>query len=107
MKHLFACAAAALMAAAPSVADDDDKRRYRYGGIDRYAAMDIAAFAGVEYIKEIERDDGEWEIEGRTWDGCEIEVEIDSYSGRILDREIDDCDDGYGDDDDWDDDDDD
>ncbi len=88
----------------PANADDD---RHDRRGIGRAQAIDIAVWSGVDRIEEIERDDGEWEIEGRTYDGCEIELEIDAWSGEILEREIDDCDDRhegrYGDDDDDDD----
>lgn len=93
----------------PASADDDRNGRY---GIGKAQAIDTAIWAGVDRIEEIERDDDEWEIEGWTYDGCEIELEIHARSGEILEREIDDCDDRHegryddDDDDDYDDDDD-
>lgn len=91
-------------AAGPALADDDDYRGYF--AISHHAAADIAAYAGLASIDKLERDDFYWEVEGYTFDGCEIELEIHGQTGQILKREIDDCDDRshYGDDD-WDDDD--
>ena len=88
------------LAAPAAMADDDDNARYFQ--VPQQTAIDIAASAGLYELEEIEADDGAWEIEGHTIDGCEIELEVNGRTGRIESREIDDCS-GRGDDD-WDDD---
>jgi uncharacterized membrane protein YkoI len=43
------------------------------------------AFAkGVVTIKEIELDDGIWEVEGRDAGGHKIKIEVDARSGEIV-----------------------
>ena len=43
------------------------------------------AFAkGIATIKEIELDDGIWEVEGRDDGGHKIEMEVDARSGEIV-----------------------
>ena len=43
------------------------------------------AFAkGVVTIKEIELDDGVWEVEGRDASGHKIKIEVDARSGEIV-----------------------
>lgn len=90
-RHLAALSLAFAAAVMAAHADDDDDERRRHHRISKGAAIEIAAAIGVYHIQEIERDDGKWEIEGRTFQGCEIEVEISARSGRVTDREIDDC----------------
>ncbi|XSG82886.1 MAG: PepSY domain-containing protein [Methyloligella sp. ZOD6] len=59
-----------------------DAKHYRY--IDAYVARDIAFDTGIVEIKEMELDDGIWEIEG--WDARhkKIELELDARSGGIV-----------------------
>ena len=52
-------------------------------------ARQIAAERGIVKITEIERDDGEWEIEGRDKSGREIEIEIDGRTGEVVKYEVD------------------
>jgi uncharacterized membrane protein YkoI len=89
-------AAAAVLVAAPAFADDDDNRReYRVASsssvnISRAEALRIAREHGLSRLEEIELDDGEWEIEGRTRNGREIEIDISARTGQVLELEIDD-----------------
>lgn len=94
MKHALAMAIIGLALTAPApiaLADDDDDR----GGfqISRDEAIAIAHANGMYHIEEIERDDGEWELEGCTADRREIEIDIHGQTGRVLELEIDDYDD--------------
>lgn len=100
MKTLMIASLALLAVAAPAplaLADDDDRLR---GGsaergytLSRNDAIQIARAEGMSRIKETERDDGKWEMEGCTRDGREIEIDIDGRSGAILELEIDEDDD--------------
>jgi uncharacterized membrane protein YkoI len=50
--------------------------------IEEVRAMAFAK--GIATIKEIELDDGIWEVEGRDDGGHKIEVEVDARSGEIV-----------------------
>ena len=65
--------AAALLAtaAAPSTSAIDDVRN-------------MALARGVVTIKEIELDDGIWEVQGRDAGGHKIEMKVDALSGEIV-----------------------
>lgn len=100
MKTLMSASLALLMLAAPAplaFADDDDS--YRRGGservytISRDEAVHIARAEGMTHIKEVERDDGKWELEGCTRNGREIEIDIHGRTGEILEFDVDDDDD--------------
>ena len=39
---------------------------------------------GIATIKEIELDDGVWEVEGRDDSGHKVEMEVDARSGEIV-----------------------
>ena len=52
-------------------------------------ATKIARDAGLTMIREIELDDGKWEIEGRTQAGERREIHIDAVSGKVLRNERD------------------
>jgi hypothetical protein len=39
---------------------------------------------GIATIKEIELDDGIWEVEGRDESGHKIEMKVDARSGEIV-----------------------
>jgi uncharacterized membrane protein YkoI len=39
---------------------------------------------GISTIKEIELDDGVWEVDGRDDSGHKIEMEVDAQSGEIV-----------------------
>ena len=52
-------------------------------------ATKIARDAGLVMIREIELDDGKWEIEGRTQAGERRELHIDATSGKTLRNERD------------------
>lgn len=77
----LACAAAALwLAPLAALADERCDR----GPVRAERAIEIARGAGVALVKELDCDDGRWEVEGRDADGREIEVEIDPQTGRVL-----------------------
>lgn len=90
--------AALLMLAAPAplaLADDDDRLRGGAGPeriytLSREDAVYIARSEGMAHIKEVERDDGQWELEGCTRNGREIEIDIHGRTGEILELDIDD-----------------
>jgi uncharacterized membrane protein YkoI len=50
--------------------------------IEEVRAMAFAK--GIATIKEIELDDGIWEVEGRDASGHKIEMEVDASSGEIV-----------------------
>jgi uncharacterized membrane protein YkoI len=45
---------------------------------------DMAFAKGVVTIKEIELDDGVWDVEGRDASGHKIKIEVDARSGEIV-----------------------
>lgn len=83
---LLLAAALLIGAAAPARADDDCRGRR----IGPSAAVAIAASVGLVVVKEVECDDGTWEVEGWNAFGIEMEVEIDARTGRIIEVEFDD-----------------
>lgn len=101
MKTLMTASLALLMIAAPAplaLADDDDGARRTSGSeraytLTRADAVGIARAEGMTRVKEVERDDGKWELEGCTRDGREIEIDIHDASGAILELEVDEDDD--------------
>lgn len=52
-------------------------------------AMKIARDNGLVSIREVELDDGKWEIEGRDQAGQEREIHIDASNGKVLRNERD------------------
>lgn len=88
---LLAMTAAIAAPAALAFADDDDHRDHERGvAVSREEAIEIARSVGLATLDEIELDDGDWEIEGYTADGREIDVEIDARTGEIEEVDIDD-----------------
>ncbi len=74
--------------------DDDDRRRnHREYAISAEHALDIAAAYELDWVKEIKRGNGNWEIEGCTYDGQEIEIDISGGHGEIVKLEYEDDDD--------------
>lgn len=57
--------------------------------LSREQAIGIAAEQGMVHVLEIELDDGEWEIEGCTADGRELEIDIHSHTGEVLKYDLD------------------
>ncbi len=88
----MACIGFALAIPAPFALADDDDRGSSFR-VSRAEAIDIARYHGMSYVKEIERDDGTWELEGCTSDHREIEIDIHGWSGEVTELEIDDDDD--------------
>lgn len=57
------------------------------GGVTAEQALEIARKHGLVHLKEIERDDGKWEVEGTDAEGREIEIEVDLRTGEVVDIE--------------------
>jgi hypothetical protein len=56
-------------------------------GAKHLTIEDVRALAfdkGIATIKEIELDDGIWEVEGRDESGHKIEMKVDARSGEIV-----------------------
>jgi uncharacterized membrane protein YkoI len=92
MSKPFAAAFAGfLLAAMPALAQPAPAPaatpRECQGGIDETRATEIGRQAGVAQVREVECDDGKWEVEGRDAEGRAIEVEIDPRDGRVLKTE--------------------
>ncbi|MBA4338732.1 PepSY domain-containing protein [Hyphomonas sp.] len=95
MKRVLAMALFGLAVTAPApiaFADDDDDHRGRGYSVSQYEAMHIAYSFGLAWFKEIKRGNGNWEIEGCTGDGREIEIDISGRSGEIIKLEYEDDD---------------
>ena len=57
--------------------------------LSREQAIEIATKQGMVHVKEIELDDGEWEIEGYSADRRELEIDLHSRTGDILKYDLD------------------
>ncbi len=77
-------AIALLFASAPAKADD-----CRGAAVSAAQAIEIAKANGLSRVKELECDDGKWEVEGWNVAGREMEVDVDSRTGRVLDIDYD------------------
>ena len=77
------------LAGAGAVATGRARANDRCGPVSAEQAIAIARSVGLVRVTEVECDDGEWEVEGYDARGREIEVEIDSRTGRITDVERD------------------
>lgn len=95
MKTLMTASLAllALSAPAPLALARDDGLRGSAGErsftLSRDEVVRIARAEGMTRVKEIELDDGKWELEGCTRDGREIEIDVHGRTGAILKLEID------------------
>lgn len=111
MKKIAALSLAVLataVMASPSFADDDDD-------VGRHARRDTSGWMSVEQlsarlnelgytsIREIEADDGRYEVEARSPEGQRVELKVNPRSGDIARSKHDDDDDDDRDDDRWDD----
>jgi len=54
------------------------------GTISVEDARRIASENGMKTFKELEIDDGHWEVEGRDANGRELEIRIDGRTGAVL-----------------------
>lgn len=52
-------------------------------------ALQIARGASMAQVREVECDDGKWEIEGWHADGRKMEIDVSARDGRILDIDYD------------------
>lgn len=57
--------------------------------LSREQAIEIAGKQGMAHVLEAELDDGEWEIEGCSADGRELEIDLHSRTGDILKYDLD------------------
>ena len=55
------------------------------GPVSATEAIRIATGAGVAEVRDVDCDDGRWEVEGRDANGRKIEVEIHATTGQVLD----------------------
>lgn len=63
-----------------------DHRRYERGpNVSRRDAIQIAYDYGMTDVRDVDLDDGVWELEGRTWEGDRMEIEISAWDGQVLD----------------------
>lgn len=94
MKNLVTALAVLALAAPASLAFAQDDgfatgAAPARSGISREEAISIARDRGMTHVREVERDDGKWEVEGCTANRKEIEVNIHPSSGEIVKFEID------------------
>jgi len=76
--------------------DDDSKSDGTVIGMDRAIEIAFAKIGGGVVMEfEYDMDDGEYEMEIH-YDGYEIEIEMDAYSGRFIEYERDEEDDARG-----------
>lgn len=94
-KALPALVILALLPAGIALAEDDDCRTPRDQWQPREAVMKLAEENGWT-IRDIEAEDGCYEVEARDKDGRDFEVKIDPGTLKIVDREDDDDDDDDG-----------
>lgn len=81
---LTAAALGMLMLAAPASAQTGQPQMQRVASITAEQAIEIAKQQGLVTVKEVDRDDGKWEVEGTDASGREIEVDIEISSGKVL-----------------------
>jgi len=91
---------AALLAGPAMAGDDDDDDRRCGAGVGEWmsvAAIAAKAEAAGYVVREVERDDGCYEINGRDRDGRRVEIDLNPRTGEIVrvdnDRDDDDDDD--------------
>lgn len=61
------------------------RRGYRHFAINRYEAVRIAERYGLARVRDIDFEQGFWEVEGWTRRGARVEVEISARTGRVVD----------------------
>ncbi len=86
------------MIATPALADhnsgghgghsDASHASHAQAAISHDRAVEIATAQGIATIREVELEDGKWEVEGATAEGRRIEVEINADNGAVVKREI-------------------
>lgn len=67
--------------------DQQQQQAQPQGGITAEQALEVARKHGLVHLKEIERDDDKWEVEGLDAEGREIEVEVNLRTGEVVDIE--------------------
>jgi uncharacterized membrane protein YkoI len=75
-RELLALALVGGIAASPALA-----QQFK---VTEQQARQIAAERGMVTVREIEQDDGKWEIEGRDKDGRKIEIDIHGQTGEVV-----------------------
>jgi uncharacterized membrane protein YkoI len=89
MKNLIAAFALAAIAAPAPFALAQQGDALASGPVSREEAIAMARDKGMTRVREVERDDGKWELEGCTADRREIEVDIRRSTGEIVKLEVD------------------
>jgi len=90
-KSLTALAIISLLPAGAALADDDDCSAPRDQWQSREAVMQLAQQNGWT-VRDVEIDDGCYEIEGRDGDGREIEVKLDPATLQVVEMDHEDDD---------------
>jgi uncharacterized membrane protein YkoI len=80
-KFLFLVAMIALASTAQA---SDQIRLAQSDAISREQAIEIAKNNGLVTLRDVDREVGRWEIEGRDENGRRIEIYVGSRSGEIL-----------------------
>lgn len=94
-KTLTALAIVALLPAGAALADDDECPASRGQWQPREAALQLAKENGWT-VRDVEIDDGCYEIEGRDREGRKIEVKLDPATLQVIEMELEDDDDRRG-----------
>ncbi|KEO54935.1 PepSY domain-containing protein [Thioclava pacifica] len=96
-KTLTAISLIALLPAGVALADDDYEKTARGQSQSRDAVMQLARENGWT-VREIEMEDGRYEIEGRDREGRKIEAKLDPVTLRVLkmEHDVEEDDDDYG-----------
>ena len=93
IRSIVAFTILALLAGGPALADDQERSRSSARpSISEAQAVRIARGYGMVEVRDVERDDGGWEIEGRDHRGRDLKVTI-NRRGRVTDVERGDRDD--------------
>lgn len=81
MKYMPTLAAVAALATGVAVAQTGD----RTGGLSAADVVQRVEQAGYTDVRDVEFDDGLWDVEATSADGRRVELHIDPASGEILD----------------------
>lgn len=81
-KFLFFLVAASALASTAQASGQ--VRLAQSDAISREQAIEIAKKSGLAIVRDVDREVGRWEIEGRDENGRRIEVYVGSRSGEVL-----------------------
>ncbi|MGE0628286.1 MAG: PepSY domain-containing protein [Hyphomicrobiaceae bacterium] len=95
---MYSIFAAAAVAASPALADDGPARSQQRQGVENPVRKSTDGWLSLDdvrsrltaqgyRIREIELDDGLYEVEARNAEGRKVELKIDPRSGKIVGRD--------------------